>query len=167
MDSDSESEEYETISYTVVFEELKEIIDGVKLHIECKVAIQNKENKPGQQELELHSSVIEVLSKVSPSEMKDVQEVDPTIGQVVQLAKTGNKSELSQIRKEKSKNMRKYLHQFDCLEFRKGVLDQIYEAQWSKHHQLVLPTVYRAQVLELIHEEQSHQRIKHTLALVR
>ena len=48
------------------------------------VAIQNKQNKPAQQELELHSSIIEVPSKVSPSEMKDAQLADPTISQVVQ-----------------------------------------------------------------------------------
>ena len=39
--------------------ELEEIINGEKLPIECKVAIQNKQNKLAQQELELHSSVIE------------------------------------------------------------------------------------------------------------
>ena len=69
MDSDSESEEYETICYAMVCEELEEIISGEKLSTECKVAIQNKENKPSQEEVELHSSVIEVLSKVSPSKM--------------------------------------------------------------------------------------------------
>ena len=70
MDNDSKSKQYETISYTMVCEELEEIIDKEKLPIECKVAIQKEENKPAQQELELHSNVIEVLSKVSPSKMK-------------------------------------------------------------------------------------------------
>ena len=53
------------------------------------------------------------------------------------------------------------------LEFRKGVLHQMYKKSWSKYHQLVLPTVYRAQGLQLLHEEWGHQRIEHTLALVR
>ena len=122
MDSDSESDEYETILYTMVCEELEEIIYGEKLPIECKMAVQNKNNKPAQQELELHSSVIEVLSNLSPSEMKETQEADPTIYQVVQRIKAGNKPQLCQIGKEKSKNVKKYLHQFDHLEFRKGVL---------------------------------------------
>ena len=63
MDSNSELEEYETISYTMVCEELEDIIDGEKCTIEWKMAIQNKENNPAQQDLELHSSVIEVMSK--------------------------------------------------------------------------------------------------------
>ena len=53
------------------------------------------------------------------------------------------------------------------MEFRKGVLHQIYEVQGSKYHQLVLPTVYRAQVLQLLHDEQGHQREEHTMALMR
>ena len=81
-----------------------------KVPIECKVAIQNKEKKPVQHELEQHSRVIEVLSKVSPSEMKDAQQDYPTIGQVVQWVKAGNNPKLSEITNGKSKNVRKYLH---------------------------------------------------------
>ena len=31
----------------------------------------------------------------------------------------------------------------------------------------MLPTVYRAQVLQLLHDEQGHQRTEHTMALLR
>ena len=61
----------------------------------------NWENKPVQQELELHSRVIEVLSKVSPWEIIEAQQADPTIGQVVQWVKTRIKPNLLQIGKEK------------------------------------------------------------------
>ena len=83
MDHASKCEKYETISYAMVCEELEEIINGEKLPIECKVAIQNKDNKPAQQEQELLSSVIDVLSKVSPSEMKEAQQAYSSISQVV------------------------------------------------------------------------------------
>ena len=86
------------------------------------MAIQDKEDKPAPQKLELHTSAIDVLNKVSTSEMKEAQQADPTISQVVKWVKVGNKPKLSQIRKEKSKNIRKYLCQFGHLEFRKGVL---------------------------------------------
>ena len=167
MDSNSNSEEYETILNAMVSEELEEIINGEKLPIECKVTVQNKDNKHPKQELELHSSVIEVLSKMSPSEMKEAQQAEPTISQIVQWVKSGNKSKFSQIKKEKSKCVKKYLCQFDHLDFRKGLLHQIYEVQGSEYHQLVLPTIHRAQVLQLMHEEQGHQRIEHTLALIK
>ena len=58
-------------------------------------------------------------------------------------------------------------HQFNCLELRKGVLHRIYEVQGSKYHHLVLPTVYRAQVLQLLHHEQGHWQTEHTMALMR
>ena len=131
------------------------------------MAIQNKEDKPAPQELEKQSNVIEVLSKVSSAEMSKAQQADPTISQVVQWVKAGNKPKLSQIRKVKSKKVRKYLCQFDHLEFRKGALHRIYEIQGSKYHQLVLPTVYRAQVLQLLYDEQGHQRTEHTMDLIR
>ena len=73
------------------------------------MAIQDKEDKPAHPDLELHSSVIEILSKVSSSEMIEAQQADPTLGQVVQWVNAGNKPILSQIRKEKLKNIRKYL----------------------------------------------------------
>ena len=83
VDRNPNWEEYETISYAVECEELEEILDGEKIPQECKVAIQDKEDKLAQQEVELHSNVIKVLIKVSPSEMIEVQQADPTIGQVV------------------------------------------------------------------------------------
>ena len=55
------------------------------------MSIKNKESKTAQQELELNSSVIEVLGKVSPSEMIEVQQTNPTICQVMQWVKAGNK----------------------------------------------------------------------------
>ena len=58
VDSNSGSEEYETISYAAGCEELEEITDGKKLPIKYKVAIQNKKDKHSQQELKLHSNVI-------------------------------------------------------------------------------------------------------------
>ena len=109
MNSASDSDEYEAISYVTVCEELEDIINGDKLPKECNVAIQEKHNKPAKHVLELHSSVIEILSKVTPLAMKDAQQSDPTSGQEVQCVKGGNKPKLSQIWKVKSKNVRKYL----------------------------------------------------------
>ena len=96
MESKSESEEYKTISYATVCEELENILNGEILPIQCKVAIQER-TKPVEQDMELHTNVTEVLSKVSPSEMKEAHQSDPTISQVVQYIKAGKKLKLSQI----------------------------------------------------------------------
>ena len=57
MNSASDSDGYEIISYATVCEELEDIIDGEKLPIECKLDIQEKDNKPAKQDLEMQSSV--------------------------------------------------------------------------------------------------------------
>ena len=92
VDSNQGTEEYETVSCAIECKELEEILDGEKITKEYKEAIQDKEDKPASQELELHSSVIEVLSKVSISEMREAQQADPTNGQVVWWVKAGNKA---------------------------------------------------------------------------
>ena len=71
MESESEIEEHETISYVMLCEELENIINGETLPIQCTMAIQEKSSKSVEQGLKLHTYVVEVLSKVSPSEMKD------------------------------------------------------------------------------------------------
>ena len=71
VDSNPETEEYKNILYTIECEELEEILYGEKILWECNVAIQDNEDKPVPQELEQHSSVIDALSKVSTSEMRE------------------------------------------------------------------------------------------------
>ena len=95
MDSESELEEYETISYARVCEKLENIINGEELPRECKVAIKERISRPADQDLELHTNVIEALIKMSPSQMKEVQQSDPFIFQVVQYIKAWKKPKLS------------------------------------------------------------------------
>ena len=55
--------------------------------------------KPAEQDLDLHTNMIEAHSKVTPSEMKETQQSGPSISQLVQYVKAGKKPKLSQIRK--------------------------------------------------------------------
>ena len=65
--------------------------------LQCKVASQEMDSKPADQDLDLHTNVIEVLYKVSPSVMKESQQSASTIFQIVQYVRAGKKPELSQI----------------------------------------------------------------------
>ena len=62
--------------------------------------------------------------------------------------------------------MQRYLHQFDRLVFRQGVLHRVYEQDGAKYHQLILPIGFRAQAMELLHNQQGHQAVEHMLQLV-
>ena len=76
------------------------------------------------------------------------------------------KASLGQIRKLKSKIVSRYLQQFDQLIFIKRVLHRIYEENGSKFHQLVLPIEYRAKAMVMLHNENGHQGVECTVALV-
>ena len=94
MSSDRGSEEeYETISYEVISDDLTELIDGIKIPIELKKEIQrsiHEEPKRESDNIQGSSTMVDVLSKVSPEMMRQAQEEDLEIGKVrcyVMLAK--------------------------------------------------------------------------------
>ena len=59
---------------------------------------------------------------VTPEQMAEEQQKDPTLKLVYQLVTAGKKPKASAIAKIKSKAVRKYLLQFDRLTMKKGVL---------------------------------------------
>ena len=84
----------------------------------------------------------------------------------VKRVKYGKKPTHAQICKIKSRPVHRYLCQFNQLVFHHGVLHRVYEQDGAKYHQLILPIEFRAQVMELFHDEQGHQAVEHILQLV-
>ena len=111
------------------------------------------------------STMVDILSKVSTEMMRQVQEEDLEISKVMCYVKLGRKPSLSQIRKLKSKIACRYLQQFDQLVFINRVLHRVYEQNGSKYHQLVLPFEYRALAIGMLHDDNGHQGVEHTIAL--
>ena len=62
--------------------------------------------------------------------------------------------------------MQRYLCHFDRLVFRQRVLPRVYEQDGARYHQLILPIEFRAQAMELLHNQQGHQAVEHMLQLV-
>ena len=62
--------------------------------------------------------------------------------------------------------MQRYLCQFDRLVFQQGVQHRVYERDGAKYHQLILPIEFRAQAMELLHNQQGHQAVECMLQLV-
>ena len=158
-----ENEEYETLSYEVISDDLTELIDGIKIPIELKKKIQRSIHEEPQKEsdnIQGTSTMVDVLSKVSPEMMRQAQEEDLEISKVRRYVMLARKPSLAQIRKLKSKIVCRYLRQFDRLVFIKGVLHRIYEENGSKYHQLILPIEYRAQAMAMLHDENGHQGVE-------
>ena len=122
MSSDRGSEEeYETISYEVISNDLTEVIDGIKIPIDLKNEIQKSiHEEPKGESVNIQGTSAKV--DVSPEMMRQAQEEDLEISKVRCYVMLTRKPSLAQIRKLKSKIVCRYLQQFDCLIFIKGVL---------------------------------------------
>ena len=144
--SDCESDGCETVSYTVVCHDLSEVIKGEKLPLEIKRAVQVEiiQQVPDSEKVSAHSKMMDVLSRVTPSMMKEAQEVDVDI----------------------SKTICYINQQFDRLVFCQEVLHKVHEQDGAKFHQLNLPIKFRAQAMELFHNKQGHQPVECMLLLV-
>ena len=97
--SNCESDGYETISYAVVFDDLSEVIRGEKLPLEIKRAVQTEITKqaPENEKINVHSKMMDILCKVTPSMMKEAQEEDVDISKTICYVKSGRKPTLAQI----------------------------------------------------------------------
>ena len=166
--SDTESDGYKTILYAVMCDDLSEVIKGEKLPLDLKRAVQTEisQQAPDSGKINVHSEMVDVLSRVTLSMMKEAQEEDVDISKTICYVKSGKKPMLAQIRKVKSRPVQRYLHQFDRLVFRQGVLHRVYEQDGAKYHQLILPIEFRAQAMELLHDQQGHQAVECMLQLV-
>ena len=103
--SNTESDGYETISYAVMCDDLSEVIKGEKLPLDLKRAVQAEidQQAPDSRKINVHSRMVDVLSRVTPSMMKEAQEEDIDISKTICYVKSGKKPMLAQIRKIKSR----------------------------------------------------------------
>ena len=113
MSSDrGREEEYETMSYEVISDDLTEVIDGIKIPIELKNEIQrsiHKKPKGESDNIQGASAMVDVLSTVSPEMMRQAQKEDLEISKVRCYVMLARKPSLAQIRKLKSKTVHRYL----------------------------------------------------------
>ena len=99
--SNAESDEYKTISYTVMCDDLSEVIKGEILPLDLKRAVQTEisQQAPDSGKIIVHSEMVDVLSRVTPSIMKEAQEEDIDISKTIHYVKSGKKPTFAQIRK--------------------------------------------------------------------
>ena len=112
ISNDRESkEEYETILYEIVSDDLSDVIDGIKIPIELKNEIQRSiHEKPelDNDNIQGIGMMVDVLSKVSPEMRRQAQEENLEISKVMCYVKLARKPSLAQIRRLKSKIVARY-----------------------------------------------------------
>ena len=99
--------------------------------------------------------------------MAKAQLKDSVLGLVIPFIRKGVKPKVLVIAKIRCKAARKCLLQFDRLVLKQGVLHHVYISNDVETHQLVLPLEYHKTVLRMLHDDNGHQGLDQTLALVR
>ena len=120
---------------------------------------------PEVPDLTVQTSAVSVFNQVSPATMAKAQTKDSVLALVIQYVHKGDKPNGSAISKIRA--VWRYLLQFDWMVMKQGVLHWVYIANDVESHQFVLPKEYQQAVLHMLHDDYSHQRLDHTLALVR
>ena len=163
--------DHNTISSQVIFQELTEVIGGVKISHDLKERIEmvgtTYEDMGERELLSIQSNVIELFSHITPEQMAEFQGSDNQIGPILQWVKDGKFPSKSILYCVKSKATRKLFYQLDRLVLKQGVLHHLYINEDMEYHQLVLPQRLQGRVLQSVYNDMGHQGLERTLELLR
>ena len=118
----------EVISYSSVCEAVDLCLNSTKIPKDLKQGVQDiscaimEEEDMNEDKIVSSLNAVSTFEHVTPEQMSEEQQKDPTLELVYQLVTAGEKPKTSAIAKIKSKAVRKYLLQFDRLTLKKGVL---------------------------------------------
>ena len=164
-------DDHNSISNHVIFQELTEVVGGVKisncLREKIEIVGSTYEDIGEGGSLEVESNVVDLFSHITPDQMAEYQKSDNQIGPVLQWVQEGKVPSKSVLYQVKSKSTWKLFYQFDRLVLKKGVLHRLYIDEDMEHHQLVLPQRLQGRVLKAIHDDMGHQGLERTLELLR
>ena len=120
-EGEADSEECEVISYSLVCEAVDLFLNSTKIPKDLKQEVQNiscvimEEEDINENKIVSSLNAVSDFEHVTPKQMAEKQQKDPTLELVYQLVTAGEKPKTSAIAKIKSKAVRKYLLQFDRL----------------------------------------------------
>ena len=167
----SDCNEVEVISYSSICKVVDQILNTTKVPDDLKGEAQSIScviqpiMEEDADEIKGMLNSVFVLNQVTPEDMADEQKKDPILSLVCQYVIAREKLKTLAISKIKSKAVWKYLLQFDRLTFMQGVLHQLYINNNVEYHQMIFPISYQVQVLQMLHDGQSHQGVDQTIAL--
>ena len=126
--SEANIEEFEVISYSSGCEAVDLCLNSIKIPKDLKQEAQNisctimEEEDESENKIVSSLNAVSIFEHVTPEQMAEEQQKDPTLKLVYQLVTAGKKPKTLAIAKIKSKAVGKYLLQFDRLTMKKGVL---------------------------------------------
>ena len=127
-ETEAKSDECEVISYSSVCEAVDLCLNSTKIPEDLKQGVQDvscaimEEEDMNEKEIVSSLNAVSTFEHVTPKQMSEEQQKDPTLELVYQLVTAGEKPKTLAIAKIKSKAVQKYLLQFNRLTLKKGVL---------------------------------------------
>ena len=127
-ESEADSDECEVISYSLVCEAVDLCLNSNKIPEDLKQGVQDiscaimEEEDMSEDKIISSLNAVSTFEHVTPKQMSEEQQKDPTLELVYELVTAGEKPKTLAIAKIKSKAVKKYLLQFDRLMLKKGVL---------------------------------------------
>ena len=127
-ESKADNDECEVISYSLVCEAVDLCLNSTKIHEDHKQRVQDvscaimEEKDMNDNKIVSSLNAVSTFEHVTPKQMSEEQQKNPTLELVYQLVTAGEKPKTLAIAKIKYKAVRKYLLQFDRLTLKKGVL---------------------------------------------
>ena len=113
-ESKADSDECEVLNSTKIPKDLKQGVQDVS----CAIM---EEEDMNENEIVSSVNAVSTFEHVTPKQMSEEQQKDPTLKLVYQLVTAGEKPKTLTIAKIKSKAVQKYLLQFNRPDFEKGV----------------------------------------------
>ena len=127
-ESEADSDECEVISYSSVCEAVDLCLNSTKIPKDLKQGVQDvscaimEEEDINEDKIVSSLNAVSTFEHVTPKQMSEEQQKDPTLELVYQLVTAGERPKTLAIAKIKSKAVRKYLLQFNRLTLKKGLL---------------------------------------------
>ena len=170
-ESDTDSDEWETISYGAMVDLFNDCLQTTKIPWQIKASVQTEcqrlEEEGVVPSIEVSTSSVSLFNQVTPDMMAVHQKADGNIAPAYFAVEKDRKPSSIKIHRVRSKGSRKLLYQYDRLIIKKGVLHRIYSFNDVEYHQLVLPRIYRDSVLKSVHDDFGHQSLDRCLQLIR
>ena len=121
-------EEFQVISYSLVCEAVDLCFNSIKIPKDLKQEVQNiscaimEEEDINENKIVISLNAVSTFEHITPKQMAEEQQKDPTLELVYHLVTAGEKSKSLAIAKIKLKALRTYLLHFDRLTMKKSVL---------------------------------------------
>ena len=116
---------------------------------------------PDSEKVDVHSKMVDVLSRVTPSMRKDAQEEDADISKTKHYVKSSRKPILAQIRKIKSRPVQRYLRQFYGWYFAKQCCTEFMSKMRPNTINLFYQLSLGPRAMELLHNQSpGHQAME-------